>query len=199
MIKGSKINLRLIRDEAECHIMADALNDLSERGDGDHTELKSPAQILKRFQEDNFWGEQSGKLLITTKNDDIVGSIGFQQITKFELAIGYRLYHHQNRQQGIMSEALPLFSAYLFATKPIQRLRLQIAADNVGSRRLAKKCSFTQEGILRQAYFYRGRFVDFVIYGMLRSECLNFADWQSNWFRLCQQYFVWHNIIVMGV
>lgn len=160
--------------------MADALNNLSERGAGDHTELKSSAQILKRFREDNFWGEKSGKLLITNKNNEIVGSIGFRQITEFELDIGYRLYHHKNRRQGIMSEALPLFAAYLFATKLIHRLRLQIAADNVGSRRLAEKSGFTQEGTLRQAYFYRGHFVDFVIYGMLRSECLNFTDLQND-------------------
>lgn len=176
MIQGQKITLRLLRDEADCHIMATALNNLSERGAEDHTELKSPAHIIRRFHEDNFWGEKRGKLLITTKDDQIVGSIGFLQIGDFDLNIGYRLYHHKNRRQGIMSEALPLFAAYLFATKPIHRLRLQIAADNTGSRRLAEKSGFIQEGVLRQAYFYRGRFVDFVIYGLLRAECQDFSE-----------------------
>jgi len=176
MIQGKNINIRLLRDEADCRIMADALNDLSERGAGDHTELKSPNHILKRFHEDNYWGEKSSKLLITTKTDEIVGSIGHIQISEFELSIGYRLYHQKDRKKGIMSEALPLFAAYLFATKPIHRLRLEIVADNVGSRRLAEKCGFTQEGILRQAYFYRGRFVDFVIYGLLRAECPDYSE-----------------------
>lgn len=176
MIEGKNINIRLLRDEADCRIMAEALNNISERGAGDHTELKSPNHILKRFHEDNFWGEKRSKLLITTKEDEIVGSIGFLQIGDFDLNIGYRIYHQKFRNQGIMSEALPLFAAYLFATKSIHRLRLQIAADNIGSRRVATKSGFIQEGVLREAYFYRGRFVDFVIYGLLRGECPDFFE-----------------------
>jgi ribosomal-protein-alanine N-acetyltransferase len=63
-----------------------------------------------------------------------------------------------------MSEALPLFSAYLFATIPhVTRLVLLTAADNAASRRLAQKCGYVQEGVLRQANFYRGRLVDWVL------------------------------------
>jgi len=37
-----------------------------------------------------------------------------------------------------------------------------------------EKCGCQKEGVLRQAYYYRGRRVDFVIYGMLRAEAPDF-------------------------
>ena len=64
------------------------------------------------------------------------------------------------------------FSAYLFATIPcITRLKILTAVDNIGSRKLAEKCGYIQEGIMRNAYFYRRNLCDWVIYAMLREEC----------------------------
>ncbi len=70
-----------------------------------------------------------------------------------------------------MTEALNLFSKYLFETVPlITRLSLYTAENNSPSRKLAEKCGYTLEGILRDAYFYRGKMFNWAIYSILRSE-----------------------------
>ena len=180
MLSGDKINLRLFRDEADVRAVYDAYNDLAERASTDHTEIYPINGRIKKFRETGFWTSTEGQLVITTKVDEIVGptnegaivgSISFVRTTDFELEIGYRIYKREHRGKGYMSEALRLFSTYLFETFPhITRLAIKTAANNVGSRKLAEKCGFTQEGVLRRAYFYRGEICDFVIYGLLREE-----------------------------
>ena len=171
MLKHERFNLRLIRDIKECQTMIDAYNNLAERAETDHTEIKHVHSILQEFEMNGLWGENRGTMLITNQDDEIIGDISFSKCSEFELEIGYRLFAHKDRGQGIISQALPLFSAYLFDTKPIHRLRLQTASDNIGSQRVAEKSGFKREGVLRQAYFYRGKMCDMFIYGLLREEC----------------------------
>ena len=171
MLKHTQVTLRLVQDEDDCRRLIAAYNDLSERAQTDHTEIKSLNTLLKDFRNDGLWGDDHGTLLITTPDDEIIGSLTFTRISEFELEIGYRLFRQSDRNQGYVSEALPLFSAYLFETKPIRRLRVQAASDNIGSQKVAEKSGFKREGVLRQAYFYRGRMCDSVIYGLLREEC----------------------------
>lgn len=171
MIHGKRINLRLVKSTDECQAFVDAYNDLSERSATDHTEIKSFTTLKAQFSQDGLWSDQAGTLLITNKEDRVIGSISFSRLSPFELEIGYRLLKQADHGKGYVSEALSLFSAYLFATKPIHRLRIQTASSNIGSQKVAEKCSFQREGILRQAYFYRGKMCDYLIYGLLRDAC----------------------------
>jgi RimJ/RimL family protein N-acetyltransferase len=176
MLKGKKTILRMFRDEEDCHKLLEAYNNIAQRAETDHTEMKHPQTLLKRFHENGLWGDESGSLLITDESDTIVGSIDFTKRSEFELEVGYRIYQKAHRRKGYVGEALPLLSAYLFETKPITRLRIQIAADNIGSRKVAEQSGYKEEGILRKAHFYRGKLCDFVIYGMLREESPKLAD-----------------------
>ena len=180
MLSGKKINLRLFRDEADVRAVYDAYNELAERAPTDHTKIYPIEKRIEKFRETGFWTSAQGQFIITIKADEIVdatrtseivGTISFVRTTDFELEIGYRICRHKHRRKGFMSEALCLFSAYLFETFPhITRLAIKTAVNNVGSRKLAEKCGFTQEGVLRKAYFYRGEICDFVIYSLLREE-----------------------------
>jgi len=176
MLRGKTINLRLVKDEAECHTLLALYNNLSERAGTDHAELKHPQTLLKSFRENGLWGKDRGTLVITEKDDHILGDISFVTISEFELEIGYRLFQSEQRGRGIVSEALPLFSAFLFDTKAIARLTIFTADDNIGSRRVAEKSGYQLEGTKRNAYFYRGQFHDFVMYSLLRAECSPLTD-----------------------
>ena len=172
MLSGEKINLRLFRDEADVRAAYSAYNVLAERALTDHTELYSVVDRIRKFHETGFWTPTGGQLTITTKADEVVGTIGFVKTTDFELEIGYRIYKSEHRRKGFAGEALRLFSAYLFETFPhITRLAIKTASTNIGSRKLAETCGYKQEGVLRKAYFYRGAICDFVIYSLLREEC----------------------------
>lgn len=171
MITGEKVKLRLFQSEEDLLYSINNFNDLDERGGMDHTELYSPIERMKQFKESGLWTRNNGTLLITTMDGKVVGSISFGRKSEFELSIGYRIIKEEDRNRGYMTEALKLFSSYLFETTPlITRLSLYTAEDNHSSRRLAEKCGYVQEGILRNAYFYRGRVCNWVIYSILRGE-----------------------------
>lgn len=171
MIKGQKITLRLYRSIDEINKVLETFNYLETRALTDHTELYQPQQLWTEFEQNGLWSKDKGTLVITNSDDEIIGTISFHRTTEQELSIGYRVYSDEHRGKGYMTEALTLFSSYLFLTIPfITRLSLLTAQDNIPSRKLAEKCGYTQEGILRQAYFYRGKICNWVVYSILRDE-----------------------------
>ncbi len=171
MIKGKKINLRMYNSVEELIEQSRKNSNLEERAITDHTEIYHENRAIKIFNENGFWSKESGTLLITDRDDTPVGSISFSRKDEFDLNMGYRIIKNEFRNRGYMSEALKLFSHYLFDTIPqITRLSIYTAENNVPSRKLATKCGFIQEGILRDAYFYRGDMHNWVVYSLLRSE-----------------------------
>ena len=171
MIKGQKIMLRLYRSFDEVNRVLGSFNNLETRALTDHTELYQPQQLRTEFEQNGLWSKDKGTLVITNSDDEIIGTISFRRTTEQELSIGYRVYSNKHRGKGYMTEALTLFSSYLFLTIPfITRLSLLTAEENIPSRKLAEKCGYTQEGILRQAYFYRGNICNWVVYSILRDE-----------------------------
>ena len=69
-----------------------------------------------------------------------------------------------------MTEAVRLFTDYLFDLHKINRIQLTAVVGNEGSKRVAEKCGFKSEGILRQAMFHTGRNVDIEMFSLLRDE-----------------------------
>ena len=172
MIRGQRIRLRQVRSEAECAEWIAAHNELSDRASTDHLDLVSLPTVIRRFREDGLWGKERGTLFLETTDNRIAGLISFHRTSEFESEIGYRIFRSEDRGQGFMREALPLFSAYLFATiSTLTRLRIMTVAENEASCRLAEASGYAREGVFRNAYFYRGRMVDWVAYGLLREDC----------------------------
>ncbi len=171
MIHGSGIALRKIRDESELRQLYEIYNDLDERALTDHDETFAIDSKLAAFQEHGFWTSEKGVLLVVDSSDKFVGMISFHRTTDLECDIGYRILRIEHRRRGIMTEAVTLFAAYLFDRFPeITRLQIRTAHDNEPSIRLAQRCGFTREGILRKAYSYRGRLCDWVVFSLLREE-----------------------------
>jgi ribosomal-protein-alanine N-acetyltransferase len=46
----------------------------------------------------------------------------------------------------------------------------------MAARRVAEKCGYKLEGTLRQFFFTRGEYVDYVQYSLLRNECPSLAE-----------------------
>ena len=171
MIKGKRIKLQLFKDEAEVASYYESYNQINERAITDHTEIVSLDARIQDFRKSGLWTKERGLMALVDMSDTIIGAFSFHKSDDFELEIGYRIVTASARGSGYGSEALPLFSSYLFNCHPeITRLKIRTAEDNLASRHLAEKSGFQQEGILRQAYFYRGHMTNMVIYSLLRSE-----------------------------
>jgi RimJ/RimL family protein N-acetyltransferase len=77
------------------------------------------------------------------------------------------------RGRGWSVDVLRLLCRYGFAVRGLNRLQLETSAENEAMLRAAARVGFREEGILRQAAWAVGSFVDVVVLGLLS------ADWRE--------------------
>lgn len=167
-LRGELISLRLVHS-ADIDSLFELLNDLGTRGALGHF-LKSETDIRRRFEQDGYWSGNSGMLLMIDAATDIVGWIAFTPVIYYfhGYEISYQVFGEQYSDQGYATEALGLLTDYLFSTKLMARLQLSIRPDNLASRRVAEKCGYTQEGVMRSIAFSQGRFQDMELWSITR-------------------------------
>jgi ribosomal-protein-serine acetyltransferase len=96
------------------------------------------------------------------------------EVENRKMSIAYLLdAAYQGR--GIATLAVRAFLGYSFRELGMNRVELTCATDNVRSVRVAERVGFVREGLLRQAEWLGGSFVDHYVYGLLRSEFLSTA------------------------
>jgi RimJ/RimL family protein N-acetyltransferase len=84
-------------------------------------------------------------------------------------AIGYWLAP-EGRGRGVATHAVRLMAGWAFGELGIGRLELTCAPDNVPSQRVAERCGFTREGLLRSHLPFRGTRRDTVMFSLLPGE-----------------------------
>lgn len=98
----------------------------------------------------------------------LIGTIGFWQLQMehYRAEIGYMLdpdYHGK----GIMKEALEAALDYAWNVMKAHTVDANVDPDNKASRRLLEQNGFQQEAYFRENFFWDGRFLDTVVYGMV--------------------------------
>lgn len=120
---------------------------------------------LERFAANN--GLRAG----IWSRDDFAGIVSLHNLARVDkkASLGYWLgASFQGR--GLVTKACRAVISHSFLELKLNRLEIQCALENERSRRVAERLGFTQEGILRQAWCSRGRFVDMVVYSLLASD-----------------------------
>ena len=105
-------------------------------------------------------------------NDRLIGSIGWyyeSEETDWR-RIGIVLYDPATWSGGRGTEAVALWTSYLFRTTSIVRLDYATWSGNGRMCRVGQKLGWTEEGRFRAARLVEGRRYDSVVYGVLRSE-----------------------------
>ncbi|HIX59482.1 MAG TPA: GNAT family N-acetyltransferase [Candidatus Blautia gallistercoris] len=106
------------------------------------------------------------------RNDRLIGIAGLHSIkyiqrnAELSLLIG----NPEERRRGSGSLSLQLIEVYAFKTLQMHRLYARVYGDNQGAQRFLKKCHWRQEGILREASFWKNRFRDVEIWAKLEGE-----------------------------
>lgn len=134
--------------------------------------MKSWPAFRAAYDETGFWEENEGTLVITDKDDTILGHIEyFPTVAYFdELELSYILYSRSHDGRGATTEAVDLLIGYLFDRTKVNRVRLVIHPDNAASKRIAEKTGFTFEGIARGAWWHRGVNHDVEVWSLLRGD-----------------------------
>lgn len=116
-------------------------------------------------------GEALELAIADAVGDELVGTIA---LLRFEWAerrceIGYWVAPWA-RGRGVATRAVGLLAPWALRTLDIARLGLTADVDNVASQRIAERCGFVREGVLRSYEQHHGRSRDLVIYSLLPSD-----------------------------
>jgi ribosomal-protein-serine acetyltransferase len=83
--------------------------------------------------------------------------------------IGYWL-DEDNVGRGIMTASVRRLIEYGYNELGLNRIEIRAGADNLRSRAIPERLGFKLEGRLRASEFVNGKYVDLVIYGLLKDE-----------------------------
>ena len=97
------------------------------------------------------------------------GSLNNVDLREGRAAIGYWLAPHA-RGRGIATHAVRLIAGWAFRDLQVARLELTCGPDNVASQRVAERCGFTREGVLRSHLPFKGARRDTVVFSLLPGE-----------------------------
>jgi diamine N-acetyltransferase len=180
MLKGKKVLLRPIK-------RADLDNFLKWFNDPEVTQHLSTYLPVTEMAEAKWIEEQAGSVsarsgsvnnftlvIEATDNNENrpIGTIGLHLINQkdrtaeFGIAIGEKDYWGK----GYGTEATMLLINYGFRQLNLHRISSTALAFNERSIRMHKKVGFLEEGRQRQAIFKNGKYVDKVMFGLLREE-----------------------------
>ena len=109
---------------------------------------------------------------ITLKGEEkIIGYIGFwnMQAAHFRIETGYIL-HPDYWRQALMSEALQTIVDYAFNQTELHSIEANVNVDNLASMAFLEKNGFVKEAHFRENYFYNGRFLDSIIYSLVKGD-----------------------------
>ena len=74
------------------------------------------------------------------------------------------------RGRGVATEALRQLTEWAFAELGMFRLELKISVENTASKRVAERCGYVREGVLRSLHFKQGLREDTEIWSRLATD-----------------------------
>jgi RimJ/RimL family protein N-acetyltransferase len=86
-----------------------------------------------------------------------------------EVELGYIVWPHA-RGRGVARESLRQLTDWAFRDRGIERAYLYISVENGSSKRVAERCGYVFEGVLRSLYIKPGVREDTEVWSRLRSD-----------------------------
>ncbi len=120
---------------------------------------------------DNAFRAESGIRwgLVTKEDGRLIGSAGYWRMARehFRSEIGYELAPDV-WGKGYMVEALEAILRYGFAALRLHSVEADVEPSNAASVRVLEKLGFQREGLIRENFFFEGKFYDTLIYSLLK-------------------------------
>jgi RimJ/RimL family protein N-acetyltransferase len=125
---------------------------------------------LERYEEGRETGTREGFAIVDAEDGSFLGIAVAVRLDEqaSEAELGYILAP-EARGRGAATEALRRLTEWGFA-RGLQRLELRVDGDNEPSKRVAERCGYTLEGVLRSVHFKEGRRSDLFIYSRLPGD-----------------------------
>ncbi|MGF1591192.1 MAG: GNAT family N-acetyltransferase [Pleurocapsa sp.] len=123
------------------------------------------------------WQQGSALHVTIFAQDRIAGVVGYNQIDRVNHIghLGYWLGEEYNGK-GIMTKSVRELIEVGFDYYGLNRVEIRCAVGNNRSRALPERLGFKNESIIREAEKLLDKYVDHVVYGLLRSEYIIKSD-----------------------
>ncbi|MDQ2861676.1 MAG: GNAT family N-acetyltransferase [Pseudomonadota bacterium] len=136
--------------------------------------LTDGRRLAEVFAVTGLWEKEAGAVgIVDLATDRLVGTSQFYRSAPciHGIELGYVLHERADRGRGLASPAVRLFSDFLFGERPdFYRQQLMIEVWNTASWRLAERCGFVREGLLRSSGFGNGDPAGCFIYSRTRKD-----------------------------
>lgn len=139
------------------------------------TEPTTEADVIAAYQRnerERLAGEALSLAVVDGAQPDRVwGAVSVYDIDAFDqrAAVGYWLAPWA-RGRGVATRSLRLLAQWVFEQLEVQRLELTCAPDNLASMRVAERCGFVREGLLRSHLRFKDSRRDTVMFSLLPGE-----------------------------
>jgi RimJ/RimL family protein N-acetyltransferase len=116
-------------------------------------------------------GSRAGFAVIERASGAFVGMIAFVtlRLDAAEAEVGY-IVAPEARGRGLAVRALDLLTAWGFEQLGLARIELRAELENPASLRVAERCGYLREGVLRSVHLKGGRRGDMAIYSRLGTD-----------------------------
>lgn len=117
-------------------------------------------------------GEQLQFAVVEPSDDELIlggASLHDVELDQGRAAVGYWLAAGA-RGRGVATHAVRLLARWAFDDLGLARVALTCAPNNHASQRVAERCGFSREGVLRSHMPFKGARRDTVVFGVLPGE-----------------------------
>jgi RimJ/RimL family protein N-acetyltransferase len=139
------------------------------------TEPSTPAHVaaaLVHDEQERRAGTVLGLAIADAFDPDLIcGGASLYDVDRGQAraSVGYWLAAHA-RGRGLATRTVRLLAGWAFTHLAVERLELTCAPDNVASQRVALRCGFVREGVLRAHLPFQGRRRDTMVFSLLPGE-----------------------------
>ncbi len=109
--------------------------------------------------------------IVLPDTNKVIGNVGIRKrdLKTYQAEMGYEL-DPRNWAAGYATEAATAMLKFAFESLRLHRVVAHCIADNHKSMHVLEKLGMRQEGRLRESEFFKSRYWDTLVYGMLEEE-----------------------------
>ncbi len=169
-IKGKKVFLRALEIE-DMEFLRAMIND----GEMEHNVIGWSFPVSKyeqqKWYENTIQNKNNIRFIIEAEGK----SIGLATLTNIDwknrkASHGIKLFSDDIKCKGYGTDTVMTIMKYAFEELQLNRLYSTILEFNEASRKLYKKCGWTEEGIIRKSIFKNNNYHNEIVIGILREE-----------------------------